>query len=132
MRCSSSRRAGTMVDAVSRQSRAGIGEADADKDFGAPCATAVLARINASALVAARLGPQPLVSLHGQIEREGIVLRAGDASGVVGQRGARQLVGGKALRHLEPPLHPRAGVGLRECPEMPGAPIPRIGALRPL
>src|SRR3954466_8850593 len=83
-------------------------------------------------LVAARLGPQPLVRPYGEIEGEGIVLRAGDAGGVVGQCGARQLVGGKTLGHLLPALHARARIGLREGPEMPGAAISRVGALRAL
>src|SRR4030081_2172647 len=70
----------------------------------------------AALFVATGFGPQPLERAHREVEREGIMLGAGHARGIVGEGGPFQLVGGKAVRDVLPTLHAVARVRLRESP----------------
>jgi hypothetical protein len=73
---------------------------------------------------------QTLVRDDCEIERRGIVFGAGEAGGVVGERGARQLILRKAARDLAPALDARAEVRFGERPQVPGTAIPLVRLLR--
>ena len=60
------------------------------------------------------------------------MLGARHARRVVGERGARKLVGGESLGHRTPALHARARVGFGEGPQVPRPSVPvvdRLGTL---
>src|SRR5215510_312928 len=77
-----------------------------------------------------RFGEQTFIACDGELEGYRILFVVGETGGVVGERRARELIGGKTLRNLEPPVDALAQVWLRERPEVPCASIRGINLLR--